>query len=672
MQRFKLVFYVSLLFITISYAQETGNPTNPIVEFTETDDSPSTFPYKVKVSTNTLTDNGDGTITISTGGGGATSLTGLSDVGSATITSGRMLVADGTKFQSVALSGGASITSAGSLTVNQLTSTTTTAGETLVFTGQSVTTTLTPSKALIITSPSITFGGHIRAETDNTYDIGTTGARFRNAFLRGALTVAGAGAFSGALSGTTGTFTGAISGTSGTFTGTLTTEDLVVNGLFNPVNITATGTVTGDNVGATTNLNVGGLATIDNLLPSSDNAGDIGSPTVRYAKIHAYRLSFRETVSNTKNLILSATSSTVGGFTLDRTLFFDLENSDKTIKLTGNPTLNDWFDQSVKTTGTPTFASFIITGGVTAGRILVANGTQFQSVAMSGDVTINSAGVTDIQTDKVGSIELAATGVSAGSYTFATVTVDTDGRLTFAAGGTPSLGSGATSLTGLSDVGSATITGGRLLIADGTKFQSIAMVGDITINSGGSTTIQTNAVADADLATTESINLPIYSAKLTGAFVVFTPGGGDATTQGAQIDAGDGNWRLLFDDTVDEGAMWQFVLPDYWAAHSEIKVFYSMVSATTLEVDFEAAVMCVSPGDAADIGTASFANVATASDTVPATAGFLDSVSITVTDDSCAAGDVMFVFLSTDANDATLDDAVSDREIIAVEYEFTR
>jgi len=182
-----------------------------------------------------------------------------------------------------------------------------------------------------------------------------------------------------------------------------------------------------------------------------------------------------------------------------------------------------------------------------------------------------------------------------------------------------------------------------------------------------------NTITDAELATTETIQLPIYSAKLTGAYVVFTPPTLDACSEGAQIDAGDGNWRLLFKPDTDGCAMWQIVLPDYWAAHSELRVEYSLVSATTLEVAWEAAIMCSSPGDSADIGTASFANGVEASgNTVPGTAGYPDSQSITLTDDSCAAGDTMFIVLSTDANDAVNDDAAGNREAFGLIYEFTR
>ena len=122
----------------------------------------------------------------------------------------------------------------------------------------------------------------------------------------------------------------------------------------------------------------------------------------------------------------------------------------------------------------------------------------------------------------------------------------------------------------------------------------------------------------------QSMNLPIYSAKLTGGFVVRTPTSGDASTQGAQIDAGDGNWRLLFDPTTYEAAVWQFRLPDYWTGHSELNVFYTMTSATAAEVEFEADVMCVTDGDAADVGTAGFVGVAVGSATVPGTAGYPD------------------------------------------------
>lgn len=41
----------------------------------------------------------------------------------------------------------------------------------------------------------------------------------------------------------------------------------------------------------------------------------------------------------------------------DRTLSIVMGNADRTLTLSGNPTISDWFDQSVKTTASPTFLS---------------------------------------------------------------------------------------------------------------------------------------------------------------------------------------------------------------------------------------------------------------------------------------------------------------------------
>jgi len=59
--------------------------------------------------------------------------------------------------------------------------------------------------------------------------------------------------------------------------------------------------------------------------------------------------------------------------TADRVLTFTTGDADRTITLSGNPTLNDWFDQSVKTTASPTFAAANITGKVGIGTTSVGS-----------------------------------------------------------------------------------------------------------------------------------------------------------------------------------------------------------------------------------------------------------------------------------------------------------
>lgn len=168
------------------------------------------------------------------------------------------------------------------------------------------------------------------------------------------------------------------------------------------------------------------------------------------------------------------------------------------------------------------------------------------------------------------------------------------------------------------------------------------------------------------------IQLNPYSAKITGAFVTATITGLDTASQGAQIDGGDGNWRVLFDATTDEAAVFYGVIPDNYTSTPVIKLMVSANSATTGKVEWEAAVMCVTPGDSADVGTASFASGATDGGvTVPGTAGYTQLTSITPTDDSCSAGDLIYVYVSTDANDATNDDATGDRELVGAYVSYT-
>tara|TARA_R100000501_G_scaffold16024_1_gene29102 strand:- start:3598 stop:4215 length:618 start_codon:yes stop_codon:yes gene_type:complete len=161
--------------------------------------------------------------------------------------------------------------------------------------------------------------------------------------------------------------------------------------------------------------------------------------------------------------------------------------------------------------------------------------------------------------------------------------------------------------------------------------------------------------------TTSHIDLDLSGALVnTGsAFVVV----GDAT-QGCEIDRSGSADKLLFDDTTDEGAVYSFRLSDEYESGLAVKIGYTMASGTADEVEWEVFVMAVTDGDGADVDTASFDSVNVSAVTVPGTVGYLDVATVTLTnDDSAAAGDLVFLNISTDANDATNDDATGDREV---------
>ncbi len=178
----------------------------------------------------------------------------------------------------------------------------------------------------------------------------------------------------------------------------------------------------------------------------------------------------------------------------------------------------------------------------------------------------------------------------------------------------------------------------------------------------------TGALSQTDIDTISELNTIVADDNIATLNILLRPQHAKLPSSNpAVIDAGNSGWRLLFDDTTQETASWEFVLDDdYLAETLYADVYFSMASGEANEVQFEGYVMAYTPGtDTADWDTDSYdtVNEGTAT-TVAATAGRVYKQTITLTNnDSIAAGDIVRFKLSTDSDDGTADDAVGDREV---------
>ena len=103
---------------------------------------------------------------------------------------------------------------------------------------------------------------------------------------------------------------------------------------------------------------------------------------------------------------------------------------------------------------------------------------------------------------------------------------------------------------------------------------------------------------------------------------------------------------LAFDASTSETAYWTFVAPQGVTGTWTAVISYAMASATTGGVAFDVALEAIRSGDALDTdATTSFDSVNTGTDSgVPGTAGYMEQISITLTNaDSIAAADLVRV-----------------------------
>jgi hypothetical protein len=166
--------------------------------------------------------------------------------------------------------------------------------------------------------------------------------------------------------------------------------------------ITLTGDVTGSGTGsfaATIGANKVTLAMMapianNTVLGNTSGGAAVPSALTALAGLTAYGI--RDT-SAAFDVQLGATSSVT--LTGNCALTFDVTNAARTIRLTGNPTLADWFDQNVTTTGSPQFKSLGIGQPFSSGTAISITAAHPRVISTSNPGTneiafqfINSAG----------------------------------------------------------------------------------------------------------------------------------------------------------------------------------------------------------------------------------------------------------------------------------------
>ena len=126
---------------------------------------------------------------------------------------------------------------------------------------------------------------------------------------------------------------------------------------------------------------------------------------------------------------------------------------------------------------------------------------------------------------------------------------------------------------------------------------------------------------------------------------------------------------LAFDASTDETCYWTGIAAQGLTNALTAVITYAMASATSGAVGFQVAVEAITDGDATDTDATTSFDTANSSATtaVPATAGYIKQISITLTNaDSIAAADYARISIDRDAANAS-DTATGDLYLLVAE-----
>jgi len=284
---------------------------------------------------------------------------------------------------------------------------------------------------------------------------------------------------------------------------------------FDGDNLTVDGTITG------TTLITSGSATPSLILKDSDaSAGDDN---------YTLAVNATDAGDGTEDIDIDEQVQIAGAATTIRDVDadgdYEIGTTTMNTKVNGDLTISG--DDLFMATNTDTF-------------LLIADGTNYNPVVMSGNATITNAGALALATGSVDANELVSTAVTPGSYTFTALTVDADGRITAASNGSPGAETNSleTTVTGIADT--------EIFVGDGADSGAfVVMSGDATMANTGAVTIAAASVeasmlaADAKfqsyavaglsdtttpsvLTTAETTNKCVSNYKSSGADHVFT------------------------------------------------------------------------------------------------------------------------------------------------------
>lgn len=124
---------------------------------------------------------------------------------------------------------------------------------------------------------------------------------------------------------------------------------------------------------------------------------------------------------------------------------------------------------------------------------------------------------------------------------------------------------------------------------------------------------------------------------------------------------------LAYDAGTNETAFWSTVAPQGLTGALTAVIYYMMASATTGDTDWDVSLEAVTPADTTDLDAGDSFDTVNSTDntTVPGTAGYMNTVSVTLTNaDSIAAGDRFRMRLT---RDAASDTAAGDAYVLHVE-----